>query len=432
MEDVNALAVGLSATNPPREAEVLKEQQVHEVLARLQRGEPVLGIARALGRDPKTVRAWRARGGWRARRPTRRASILDRFADWLRARAPEVAHNCAVLLRELRPQGYGGSLAQLHRVVRPWREAARHGRQATVRFETAPGQQAQVDFGQRRVWIGEQYLAAHLFVCILGYSRRLYVTAFPHERLDAVLAGHEQAFEHFGGVPLQIVVDNAKPVVLERTADRTVWHPVYADFAAYYGFSPWAHWPYRPQTKGKVESSVGYVKKNALAGKRFGSWTHLNAWLLEWATTVADQRVHGTTHEPPITRFAAEGLTPLGARPRYVRERVTLRIVPPDALVAIATARYSVPVRYVGAQVTIRETSAGYEILHDAQVIARHARAARHQVVMEPAHYAGLLRVDRTAPPPAPQWDPHYPVGSDVEVRDLAVYAALAEDGAAA
>jgi transposase len=72
-------------------------------------------------------------------------------------------------------------------------------------------------------------------------------------------------------VPLQIVVDNAKPVVLERSGERTTWHPVYADFAGYYGFTPWAHWFYRPQTKGKVESGVSYVERNALAGKRFGS-----------------------------------------------------------------------------------------------------------------------------------------------------------------
>ena len=300
-----------------------------------------------------------------------------------------------------------------------------------MRFETPPGQQAQVDFGQRRVWIGEQYVAAHLFVCTLGYSRRLYPTAFPNERLDAVLAGHEQAFEHFGGVPLQIVVDNAKPVVLQRTRDGTVWHPVYADFAAYYGFTPWAHWPYRPQTKGKVESNIGYVKKNALAGKRFGSWSHLNAWLLEWATTVADVRVHGTTHESPIARFAAEHLTPLGSRPRYARERVKVRIVAADALVAIGASRYSVPVRYVGAHVRIRETSTAYEIVHEDTVIARHPQAERHRVVMDPAHYAGLLRPAGLTPAPAPpRWDPDYPAGSDVAVRDLSVYAALAEEGA--
>lgn len=219
-------------------------------------------------------------------------------------RAPEVEFNASVLTREFRERGYGGSAQQVLRFVRPLRVAARQPA-ATVRFETPPGQQAQVDFGQRRVWIGEAPVAAHVFVFTLGYSRRLYATAFPDERLDAVLDGHEQAFRHFGGVPEQIVVDNAKPVVLHHGRDAVIWHPAYVDFAGFYGFRPWAHWPYRPQTKGKVESTVKYVKRNALAGKRFGSWAHLNDWLLEWATTIADLRVHGTTHEVPRERFRA-------------------------------------------------------------------------------------------------------------------------------
>jgi transposase len=233
-------------------AAVLKEQQVQEVLGRLARGESVSAVAEALGIDRKTVRGWRRQGAWRPRRAGRRRSMLDGHAAWLRARAPEVGYNCAVLLRELRPQDYAGSLGQVHRFVRPLRVQARQAARATVRFETPPGQQAQVDFGQRRVWIGEREEAAHVFVFTLGYSRRLFAVAFPHERLDAVLAGHEQAFRHFGGVPLQIVVDNARPVVLERRLQETIWHPVYADFAAYWGFAPWAHWPYRAQTKGLV------------------------------------------------------------------------------------------------------------------------------------------------------------------------------------
>jgi hypothetical protein len=315
-----------------------------------------------------------------------------------------------------------------------------------MRFETAPGQQAQVDFGQRQVWIGEQYVAAHVFVFTLGFSRRLYPTAFSHERLDAVLQGHEQAFRHFEGVPQDIVLDNARTVVLHHTSDRAtrrpdvVWHPLYPDFAAYYGFRPWAHWPYRPQTKGKTESGVKYVQRNALVGKRFTSWDHLNAWLLEWSLTVADTRVHGTTHEAPAARFArAERaqLSPLGTRPLYHRERVRHRVVPSDALVAIGGSRYSVPVQYVGTTVTIRELLGSYEILHQGTVIARHAALGRHQISMERTHYAALLRPPgrdgRTPPPAPPRYDPTYrmtdPATADVAVRDLADYAAIAEAG---
>jgi hypothetical protein len=172
------------------------------------------------------------------------------------------------------------------------------------------------------------------------------------------------------------------------------------------------------------------VKRNALAGRRFGSWEALNAWLQEWAVTVADQRVHGTTHERPIERFARETLTPLGRRPPY--ERVRLRRVPADALVAIVAARYSVPVEYVGTIVHVQETSHHYEIFHGGTCIARHAKTTRHAVVLDRAHYRGLLRAgEPAATPRPPQWDPGYGDLGEVMVRDLALYAAVAEPGGA-
>lgn len=442
MEDWTRTGVASPVTDQAPETLMLKEQVVEEVLARLRRGESVLGLAREHGVDPKTIRAWRRRGAYGPRQRRGYVSALDAFADWLRARAPEVEYNAAVLHRELVAQGFTGSPVIVRRFVQPLRVAA-HQPAATVRYETAPGQQAQVDFGQRRVWIGDTCVAAHVFVFTLGFSRRLYPAAFPHERLDAMLQGHEQAFRHFGGVPEQIVLDNARPVVLKHHCDRAtgrhdvVWHPLYADFAAYYGFRPWAHWPYRPQTKGKTESGVKYVQHNALVGKRFTSWDHLNAWLLEWSLTVADTRVHGTTHEPPQARFArAERtqLTPLGDRPLYSRERVHHRVVAADALVAIGGSRYSVPVQYVGATVAIRELLGSYEVLHEGRVIARHTALGRHQVAMERSHYAALLRPlgrDGAPPLPAPpRYDPTYPASADVAVRDLAVYAAIADAGA--
>lgn len=417
---------------------MVKADVVEAVLARLAAGESVAAVAAAFDLDRKTVRAWRTRGGYRPRAPRERATLLAAHAAWLTARAPEVDFNSVVLTRELRQHHqYRGTEQTVLRFVRPLRLAAQRPA-ATVRFETAPGQQAQVDFGQRRVWIGERAVVAHVFVCTLGFSRRVYVEAFPHERLDAVLAGHEHAFQHFGGVPAQVVVDNAKPVVLRHDRDpetrrhRVVWHPTYADFAAFYGFTPWAHWPYRPQTKGKTESGVKYVQRNALAGRRFASWDQLNAWLQEWALTVADQRIHGTTHERPADRFARETLTPLGSHRVYTTERVRQRVVSTDAMVQIQGSRYSVPVAYVGRTVTIRALLGAYEVLADGAVIARHAARGRGAVVMEPAHYAGLLRVGRGAAVPGPpRFDPAYPASADVTVRDLGVYAALVEEGVA-
>jgi hypothetical protein len=149
--------------------------------------------------------------------------------------------------------------------------------------------------------------------------------------------------------------------------------------------------------------------------------------------TVADQRVHGTTHERPLERFARETLTPLGARAPYRYERERVRRVPADALVAIGAARYSVPVQYVGTTVTVQETATHYEIFGGNVCIARHPKAPRHTVVMERTHYQGLLRPDGSASTVGPPlWDPAYQPLSEVMVRDLACYAAVAENGGGA
>jgi transposase len=153
-----------------------------------------------------------------------------------------------------------------------------------------------VDFGQLRVWISEDSARVHLFILTLGYSRRLWIQACPHERLSALLDGHERAFRHFCGVPLTCLYDNPRTLVLGRPELEVHRHTVFHDFTRYYGVTPWACQPYRARTNGKVARGVMYVKRNALAGRGFASWDALNAWLGEWMATVADQRGHGTTH----------------------------------------------------------------------------------------------------------------------------------------
>ena len=360
---------------------MVTETVVDQVVQARARGEAVAAVARACGLDRKTVRMWEKRGTYVPRTPRPVLSCLDPYKDWLACRAPEVGYNATVLFRELRERGFAGSVIIVRRAVVPLRTTATPPA-ATVRYETAPGAQAQVDFGQTRVWIADAHEVAQIFV------------------LDARLLAP-----------------------LSRGRVSLAFHPTYADFCGYYGVRPCACQPYRPQTKGKVESGVKYVVRNALAGQRFFSWAHLNTWLLEWAATIADQREHGTTHEIPAVRFAREALTPLDGRPAYALPHTRERKVATDALVNIDGARYSVPAQLVGATVTVKEHAQDFTIWHRNTVVATHPRQARHHVAMQPAHYAGLLRVDQTPLRAAPpQYDPRYPVAGAVMTRDLAVY----------
>jgi transposase len=327
------------ATGAPVEGWMLREDVVREVLARLARGEHVKTIARELGVDKKTIKRWRRRGEWRPRTRAARPTAVDPYRPFLAQRGPEVGWNGIVLLRELQTQGFTGGYQQVQRALQPLRTTRRWAARATVRFETGPGEQAQVDFGQLLVWIADVATPVHFFVFTLGFSRRAVAYAYRNERLDTLLDGHERALRHFGGVPLSCLYDNPRTITLGRSAGQVLWHPRFEDFARYYGFTPRACQPYRARTKGKVESGVKYVKRNALAGRRFAHWAALEAWLEEWGTTVADVRVHGTTHERPLDRFARETLTPLASHPPYHYDAPRRRIVAADALVAIAAGR---------------------------------------------------------------------------------------------
>jgi len=423
MEEEQNRVVSPSTEAGLAEERMLGQELVQEMVARKERGEGIKRIARELGVDRKTVKRWLRLGGWQPRRAQQRARPLDGFAEFIVRRAPEVGFNGVVLYRELQALGFSGGLMQVQRFVRPYREQRKWSELATVRFETGPGEQAQVDYGQLWVWIGTQPEKVHLFVFTLGYSRRLYAHAYRHERLTSLLDGHERAFRWFGGVTFTCLYDNPRNLVLGRREHKVLWHPQFEDFARYYGFTPRACQPYRARTKGKVENGVKYVKRNALAGRRFKSWEDLNDWLERWSVEVADRRVHGTTHERPIDRFACEQLTPLGTRSPYRYERVQTRRVANDALVTVGAARYSVPVEFVGQTVSVHEDIGHYEFFHQQRLIARHQKALRHSVVMEPAHYAGLLRAGAKESPGAPpRFDPYFGGLGEVMVRDLKLY----------
>jgi transposase len=154
------------------EERMLGVDLVREIVARKERGEGVKRIARELGVDRKTVKRWLRLGSWQPRQSPPRPRLIDRFAEFIGRRAPEVGWNGVVLHRELVGLGFAGSYQQVRRFLKPYRAQRKWSELATVRFETEPGEQAQVDYGQLQVWIGEQRQTVHLFVFTLGWNAR--------------------------------------------------------------------------------------------------------------------------------------------------------------------------------------------------------------------------------------------------------------------
>lgn len=355
-------------------------------------------IAHALGIAKGTVKRYRA-GGPDAevqRRPTRRG--LDEVQ---RAKARELFDttaegNAVVVTQLLAETGIDVDIRVVQRVLQPHRLTKRAAESATVRFETEPGHQLQIDFGEKHVVIAGQQTRVMLFVAVLGYSRRCYVRAFRSQRHDDWREGLAAAFRHFGGVTQTVLVDNAKALILDRVDDVVRVNPAFEAFCKDWGVAVRACRPYRARTKGKTERGVGYAKSNALAARQFASWAALEAHLVWWMQ-MADERDHGTTHEAPRARFEraeSAALTPLPMRPIPVRQRRERRKVASDCFVDIDTVRYSVPHRLVGRMLEVLVGDDEVVVFDGAERVARHARCKEpHTRVVDAAHFEGLHRV---------------------------------------
>jgi transposase len=294
------------------------------------------------------------------------------------------------------------SLRTVERAVSHLRRELAAEALATVRFETPPGRQLQIDFGQRQIALeGGDRGKVYLFVATLGYSRRVYAQAFRHERQSAWLDGIEGAFRHFGGLPSELLLDNARALVKHHdAATREVeFNDRLHAFTRYWDVRPVACAPYRARTKGKDERGVGYVKHNAIAGRSFASWGALEAHLAWWMREVADLRVHGTTGEAPIARFEREeaaALRPLNGRPPFRQLRELTRRVQTDACVNVDTNHYSVPWRLIGAEVSVVVGDGQIRIHHAGVEVGRHDRRfGRRERAVNRAHLHGIVPCSR-------------------------------------
>ena len=388
-------------------------------------------IAREVGVSRNTIRRYLAGAmvGFQERPAARR---LDgpTLSEVHRLYRTLAEGNTVVIQQELATRGIHIDLRTLQRAVATLRQEERARALASVRFETPPGQQIQIDFGEKVVQIAGQPIEVHLMTAVLGHSRRLYCRAFLTERQDDWLEGLDGAFRHFGGLTEQVLCDNASPLVIshDRQSGQVVWNPGFETFCRDRGLTAKACRPRRARTKGKIERGVGYVKHNALAGRLFASFEDLQRHLARWMVGVADERIHGTTKEKPSVRFERDerqALRPLQARPLAVRTRRLTRRVSADCFVDIDTIRYSAPHWHVRETVEVVVQEEQVEIWLRGRCIAQHVRRYEpHTWVRNPAHFEGLFRREEKTPAPTSSEAPANPVS-----RPLTIYAELVEGG---
>ena len=397
-----------------------------------RRGLAISEIARITDHDRKTIRAilkGPVSPPLQKRKP--RAKKLEPYVPYLEGRIEEGVVNCNKLLDEIRRQGYGGGKSLVKNFVRPYREARRQ--EATVRYETLPGEQAQVDWGhfgfiqhhgRRRKLYG--------FVMTLGWSRACYLEFTISADAAWWLRCHVHAFRYFGGVPQMVLHDNVKTAVLERGAEGAIrWNPRYLDFAEYYGFAPQACRPYRAQTKGKVESGIRYVRGNFWPGLRFVDLADLNRQALDWLDFTANRRIHGTTGEAPFDRLPLEHLQPLVGKPDYDTSLIVFRRATKDCFVSYEGNYYSVPWEYARKTLRLKETEDGQLIVLNPrdQEIARHRLQNGHnQRIAVAAHYenigsrSGPVRRPMAIQVLSPESLANLPPAPQVEARPLCWY----------
>lgn len=395
---------------------------IREILRRLQRGQGERAVARDLGLSRKTVakyRAWAEAEGLlggplpdpaqvqaalertRPATPPPRAAFLaaphrERILA-LRQQGVE----CRAIRERLREEcGFAGSYSAVWRFVRSLEPKTPA---ACLRIETAPGEEAQVDFGTAgqlvdpRDGVGKK---AWAFVMTLSWSRHQYVEFVFDQEVATWLRCHRHAFEYFGGVPRRVVSDNLKAAVVRAAFYDPVVQRAYRECAEHYGFLIAPCRPATPQHKGKVEQGgVHYLKRNFLAGRLLRDQAEANRKVLDWCRETAGTRIHGTTKEPPLARFTTleqAALQPLPAAPYALAiwKRVKLH---PDCHVVFAGAFYSAPHRLIGQTLWLRAADTTVTLFHAHAAVASHPRALRpgtrhtHPDHLPPAKVVALM-----------------------------------------
>lgn len=338
---------------------MVKLEEFMKIFLLKEQGFSISAISRETGLDRKTVRKYLKRGKDQKpamRKSSSRLSKLEPFKDrihcFLTLNENEFIP-ATVIYKRIVQQGYEGSLSLVQKHIQQYKET--YLPKVVVRFETLPGEQAQVDWGEKKIRDSKSGLVrkVYVFCMTLGWSRMRFVHFFPRADMYHFLLGHQLAFNYFGGVTREILYDQNRCVLTKPGIKEVEFNMKMMDFAHHYGFLPRVCRPYRAQTKGKVENLVKYVKQNFLSTQTTPDLVILNHEKKGWLVQI-NNKVHSTTQEIPAKRWNAEELSPLPRIGHYDLYYLETRKVFNDSTFSFKRRRYSVPPEYVGKFLSIK------------------------------------------------------------------------------
>lgn len=302
-----------------REHVMLSESQVAVIAALSKQGKSIKAINRITGHSRSTIRRYLRPNENQERSSLGRplsaemAFLRDHEAE-IRALFFDCQQRCSVVQRFLKKdydQYISGRM--LERFCKKFRREYIEANMPKIqRFETLPGAQMQIDFGELDVKVNGSMMRVHFFACILSYSRRIFAKAYPVENTETWLNGLESSFYYFGGRPEQVVSDNAAALVKKPYAhtESEKFTPRYLEFSKYHAFRISATAPRKPRSKGKIERAIRYIKENFFVNVEFDTLEELNKELLNWCQEISDNRVLGQSHitegKTPKERWAIE------------------------------------------------------------------------------------------------------------------------------
>jgi transposase len=342
-----------------------------DIIAFKRQGHSVRWIAKKLGIHRKTVKKHLENNAFPGyHRQTSKPTILEPYHQVIRDFLDEDDYQATWIFERLKRMGYAGSYDTLKVFVRSIKE--QKCRIAYTRFETEPGLQAQVDWGDFKIEDGSgKTTTIYAFVAVLGFSRAMYVEFVERCTLEVFMDCHLRAFRSLRGVPAEILYDNMKQVVIGRDNGKPTFNVEFLHFAKHYGFSPRLCPPYSPWVKGKVERPMDYLRESFWRGYVYRSLAHTNQDVATWLAETAHQRIHGTYRQQVTLRWEQE-IPHLGPLPvaDYDTSLKFFRKVYKDCLLSFAGNRYYVAPQAVGKHVLLKVKNNVIRIYHDAELLA--------------------------------------------------------------